>query len=167
MAMVSLVDHRWRHVHIDSETLACYLRGMKTLKACCLLLLLAMVVVGCGKVENILPSKEGTWTSTSSVYRYYVNSALDSTFTDTDTYTFNFQKGGALTLTDVSGPHTLTWSVNPGGDIVTLCSNTIGSQDCEQYVVKSSSKDSQSWSSKTAGSANGEWVEHDLALARK
>jgi hypothetical protein len=141
---------------------------MKTLKIYSILVLLAAFAVGCGSgVEHILPQKDGTWISASIAMRSYVNSTLDSSWTVVDGSSYTFEKGGAVTKIDSSGTsRTLTWSVNPDGDIVELCSNSASSHDCQLYLVVNSSKNSQQWKATIVGAVNGEWTEQDLSLTR-
>jgi hypothetical protein len=152
---------------IDLHRSDSYIRSMKTLKATFFIALLALIVVGCGGVEKILPRQDGVWKTTLSEHRSYVNSTLDSTWTDTQIFTYTFDKSGAGTFVDAAGSHIVTWSSNPKGDIVTICQNTITSQNCEQFLVLSSAKDSQNWRSQTAGAVNGSYTEHEIKLARE
>ena len=139
---------------------------MKTLKGFLVIVAIVALAAGCslGGIEKILPSKDGTWTSNSSVYRSYVNSVVDSTWTDATIYTYKFDKGGSVSISSTRGTETRTWLGK--NDIVTLCSNTISGQTCEDYLVKSSSSTNENWTHTTVGAANGLWVEHDLTLTR-
>lgn len=143
-----------------------YIRRMKTLKSTIIVALLALFVVGCGGTEKILPKKDGTWRTTALTYSSFINSALDSTWTDTQVYTYVFDKTGSATLTDALGTTNVTWYVNPDGDLMTICQNTVGSQTCIQYLIQTSEKDLQRWKATILGAANGTYVEVDMSLER-
>ncbi len=138
---------------------------MKTLKASFWILLLALVVAGCGGVEKIMPRQDGTWDVTTT-YRTFVASTLDSSWTD-PVITFTFDKAGTFTYKDSNGTHTDTWTVNPDGNIVILCEATVGSLLCVDYLVEESAKDSQKWLGKIVGAVNGSYTEIELNLKRK
>lgn len=138
---------------------------MKSLKSITVLALLAVVAAGCvGGIEKILPRKDGTWVSTSIVYTRYVNSAVDSTWTDNTTYTYVFDRIGSVNVTGPNGTQTLTWQAR--NDIATLCDNSSATQVCEQYLILESSNTSQLWRAQFADSINGNWLEKQLALER-
>ncbi len=140
---------------------------MKTLNTICWMALFALVVVGCSsKTEDLLPKKGGTWKTTSVVYTSYVNSALDSTWTDPQTYTYFFEKTGPATITDNAGTRGITWYVNPQGDIMTTCTNTPTSQVCDQYLIVETSSKAQTWKQTINGAVNGNWIEKLMKLAR-
>ena len=140
---------------------------MKTLKASLFIVLLAVIAVGCGSgTDKILPKKGGTWKTTSIVIRSYVNSALISTTNDTRTYTYFFEKGGPGTFTDSAGTRTITWYVNPSGEVMTTCTNTVTTQVCDQYLILESQKDSQKWLQTINGVNNGDKTEREVTLAR-
>jgi hypothetical protein len=139
---------------------------MKTLKSTIIVALLAVLVVGCGGVDKILPRQDGTWRTTTITYTNFVGNVADSTWTDPQTYTYVFDKTGSAKFTDDLGTYDVTWYVNPEGDLVTICDNTASTQDCIQYVVQESAKNSQRWKATINGSVNGSWLEIDMSLAR-
>ena len=154
-------------IPIDSKPQDHYLRSMKTLKASLMIVLLAVLAVGCtSSTDKILPKKGGTWKTTSIEIRSYVNSALVSTTNDTRTYNYFFEKTGAGTFTDSAGTRTITWLVNPSGEIMNTCFNTATSQVCDQYLILESTKDSQKWLQTIIGTNNGDKTEREVTLAR-
>ena len=139
---------------------------MKTLSATLLLLAVLLTMVGCGGVEKILPRQGGTWNTTSTAYTSYVNSQVDSSWVDTQVITYVFDKTGSATLTVNGGTRTVTWFVNPEGNLMTICENTVSTQVCDQYLVLDSAKDSQKWKLTTQSGTNGTYVEKTVTLAR-
>ena len=139
---------------------------MKTLSAMFLVAALLLTMVGCGGVEKILPRQGGSWNTVSTAYTSFVNSQADSSWVDTQVINYVFDKTGSASLTVNGGTRTVTWFVNPEGDLMTICENTANTQVCDQYLVLDSSKDSQKWKLTILGSANGTYVEKTVTLAR-
>ncbi len=139
---------------------------MKTLSATLLFVALLLTMVGCGSVEKILPKQGGKWNTVSTAYTRFVNNAADSSWVDSQVLSYVFDKTGSATLTENGGTHTITWYMNPDGDLMTICENTVSSQVCDQYLVLDSSKDSQRWKQTILGSANGSYIEKTVTLAR-
>lgn len=140
---------------------------MKKLSIGVIVAFLTVLVVGCGSdVVHVLPSKTGTWRSDNIAYTYYLNSVVDSTWSVVDNSTYTFEKGGAGTREDASGRHSFTWSVNADGDVATICTNSVTAQQCQAYLVVSSSKNAQTWKATIVGAVNGEWTEYVLSLTR-
>ncbi len=141
---------------------------MRAFKVLTLTVLLAIVAVGCSKVEKILPKKEGTWKTTSSVSRVYVNSALDTTITTTSGLvdTYKFEKDGIGTYTDADTSVAFTWAVNDDQDEVTMCFDFAGLQICSKSTVLESEKDKQVWTSTDKVDGDVDWTETDATLER-
>jgi hypothetical protein len=140
---------------------------MKTMKLGLWMALLVAITMGCGKVEQVLPAKDGKWLSNSVAYRSYVNSTLDSSWTVTNPTTYTFEKGGSGTTVDSSGvSQVFTWSVNPDGDNFSFCRNSTTGQDCQLMLVVVNEKNRQEYKATVVGTVNGEWTEYDLVLAR-
>jgi|GEM_PF-2155024 hypothetical protein len=96
---------------------------MKAFKSLFLVAVLGIVAVGCGKVENILPKKDGLWVGVSSTTESYVNDSLVSTEVQTDSLgQLFFAKDGTGYSTDTDGSNRtdFTWSVNEENDQITL-----------------------------------------------
>ncbi|MEY3442736.1 MAG: hypothetical protein RLZZ519_1017 [Bacteroidota bacterium] len=145
-----------------------YLGNMKNLKVFAFMILVAVVTVGCSTgLKKILPKQDGTWLSATIAFKSYVNSTLDSSYTIVDGSVYFFDKSGSGARVDNLGTErSLTWVVNPNGDIVNICYPTVSSVPCADYLVVSSSKNRQEWRVTTVGSANGEWTEQDFVLTR-
>ena len=94
-----------------------------TVRVFAIVALLAAVVVGCGKVEKILPKKDGLWTTTSVHALTYLNDTLisDTTLTDSLGETY-FAKDGTGYTADNGGANQspITWSVNDDNNVLTI-----------------------------------------------
>lgn len=141
---------------------------MKTFKVLALTALMAIVIVGCSKVEKILPKKDGTWKTTSSVSRVYVNSALDTTITQTTGFdeTVTFEKDGIGSITDPDTTIAFTWTVNDNQDEVTMCFDFGGISLCQTSTVLESEKDKQVWMTSDKASGDVDWTETDATMER-
>lgn len=114
------------------------------IKAFAVTLLLAVVVVSCGKVEKILPKKDGLWVGTSQTTVTYVDDSLVSTETDTDSLGFMFfDKEGTGYSEDYANANRqeFTWAVNDDNDVITI---TVDSTSIDYDILESSSKE-QKW----------------------
>jgi hypothetical protein len=94
-----------------------------SIKAFAILAIMAIVAVGCGKVEKILPKKDGLWVGTSAHVVSYLNDTLfsDTTLTDSLGEIF-FDKDGTGYTADNGGANQspFTWSVNDDNDQLTI-----------------------------------------------
>ena len=153
---------------LDRTKLEHYLCPMKKFNLFLTLGLLVALAAGCGTaVKSILPRQDGTWKTGTFTFRNYVNSSVDSTWTINPGDTYTFDKSGSGTRADSSGTsHVVVWSVNPEGDIVSLCYNTPSSQNCQLYYVVSSGSKEQKWKATINGAVNGTWQEQDWTLNR-
>jgi hypothetical protein len=89
--------------------------------------LVALIAVGCGKVEKILPRKDGLWKVTSETVTEFVNGVQDTTYTDTDSLSIvMFADDGTGYSTDFDGKNKLPfeWSVNSDNDQITITDST-------------------------------------------
>ncbi|MBK9451296.1 MAG: hypothetical protein IPN95_18185 [Bacteroidetes bacterium] len=110
-------------------------------------LMLAVVAVSCGKVEKILPKKDGMWVGTSQTVVTYVDDSLVSTETDTDSLgKMFFDKEGTGYSVDFqdSNRTDFTWSVNDDNDVITITGTDSGSVAMPYDILESSSKE-QKW----------------------
>ena len=110
-------------------------------------LMLAVVVVSCGKVEKILPKKDGMWVGTSSTTLSYVNDSLTSTVTQNDSLgKMFFDKEGTGYSVDFqdSNRWDFTWAVNDDNDVITITGTDSGSVAMAIDILESSNKE-QKW----------------------
>jgi hypothetical protein len=118
---------------------------MKSVKSFAIVALVAIVAVACGKVEKILPKKDGLWVGTSQTVASYVNDSLTSTVTETDSLgQAFFEKDGTGYSADFQGNNKVdfTWSVNDDNDKITL---TDTSGFAVIYDILESSNKAQKW----------------------
>lgn len=141
---------------------------MKKFLSISALALVCIIAVSCGKVEKILPKKDGTWKSTSTTYRDFVNNTLDSTYTDTEASTMVFEKDGTgySYTTNVDSTDAFTWTVNDDNDIVTICQDFLGASFCVAFDVIESSKDSQTWMTTFQSGTAGTYTESEATFTR-
>lgn len=118
---------------------------MKSVKSFAIVALVAIVAVACGKVEKILPKKDGLWQATSQTVASYTNDSLTSTVTQTDSLGQSyFDKEGTGYSTDFQGNNktTFTWAVNDDNDVITI---TDTSGFAMAYDILESSNKAQKW----------------------
>ena len=118
---------------------------MKTIQSFLIVALIAVVAVGCGKVEKVLPKKDGTWKTTKQEQRDYENDVLQSTTTAITTTKFTFQDDGTGSYVDDGTTSAFTWSVNDDNDKITVCEEFGGISFCFTYDVIESKGSSQVW----------------------
>lgn len=140
-----------------------------SVKALALAMLVALVAVGCSKVEKILPKKDGKWKMESAKYDWYMNGTLDSTWTEMGTDSsdiWEFLKDGAGNIISTDTTLPFTWSVNDDNDAVTICQSFSGISFCVTQEVLESSKNEQVWfySDKEAGDST--WTETTGTMVR-
>lgn len=143
---------------------------MKTsVKAFAIAALMAIVAVGCSKIEKILPKKDGKWKGESVEVKEYVSNTLDSTYTeipnDSDgVWEFLKDGEGNIILPDTTMP--FTWTVNDDNDEVTICQSFGSAQICFTQTVLESEKNRQVWffTSKETGDTN--WTEQTTTMVR-
>ena len=120
---------------------------MKLMKALSMLALVAVVAVGCGKTEKILPKKDGLWDVTKVTTRYYTGGNLDSTETYSDAGTYRFETDGTGVITEDGGAtQAFEWTANDDAETVKICYDFLGIQVCMTYDVNVSEKNHQEWS---------------------
>ena len=116
-----------------------------SIKAFAIIALLAVVAVGCNKVEKILPKKDGLWQGVNSTVLSYLNDSLMTTTIDDDSLgTMYFDKDGSGYSQDFnnSQQHPFTWVVADGNDQITITDTSGTSLTWE--ILESSSKE-QKW----------------------
>ena len=94
-----------------------------SIKAFAIVAVLAIVAVGCGKVEKILPKKDGLWVGVSAHVVSYLNDTLFSDTTLTDSLgEMYFAKDGTGYSAETGGANKVdfTWSVNDDNDVLTI-----------------------------------------------
>ena len=138
---------------------------MKTIHSFLAVALIAIVAVGCGKVEKILPKKDGTWTTTKQVEREYENDVLQSTDDTISVSEFTFQDDGSGTYVEGGASYAFTWSVNDDNDEISVCESFSGVSFCFTYDIVESSKDAQKWYGEIVD--DNFRTELELELARK
>jgi hypothetical protein len=138
---------------------------MKAIQSFLIVALIAVVAVGCGKVEKILPKKDGKWKTTKQEQRYYENDVLQSTTTDITTTSFTFQKDGTGSLVDNGSTDAFTWSVNSDNDEITLCQDFGGVSICFTYDIVESKSTTQVWFGEIVDGSDR--TEMDIELERE
>ncbi len=138
---------------------------MKTIHSFIVVALIAIVAVGCGKVEKILPKKDGTWKVTKQEQRDYQNDVLQSTDTEITITEMVFKKDGSGTYVDGGTTYAITWSVNDDNDEFTMCEDFAGASVCFTYDIIESKSDSQVWFLEL--SDGNDRTEVDIELERK
>jgi hypothetical protein len=118
---------------------------MKTIQSFFLIALIAIVAVGCGKVEKILPKKDGVWKVTKQEYRSYENDVLQLTETDITVTSYTFKDDGSGTYLEGGVNTAFTWSINSDNDKITLCQDFLGVSICFTYDILESSGKAQEW----------------------
>ena len=111
--------------------------------------LLAVVAVSCGKVEKILPKKDGLWQIKSEQITVFVNNVQDTSYTEVDSLgQIMFEKDGGGYSADFSGNNkvTFTWEVNSDNDKITITDTSGVPQTMD--ILESSNK-SQTWQGST------------------
>lgn len=96
---------------------------MNSLKAFAIIALVAIVAVGCGKVEKILPKGTGLWQVSSSRTVSFINNVQTSDETQTDSLgQIYFDKSGSGYSTDFgsTSKDNFTWVVNSDNDVLTI-----------------------------------------------
>jgi hypothetical protein len=138
---------------------------MKTIQSFIVVALIAIVAVGCGKVEKILPKKDGTWKVTKQEQREYQNDVLQSTDTEITTTEMTFQKDGSGTYVEGGSSFTFNWSVNDDNDKLDFCQDFGGASICVTYDIVESSANAQTWYLEIVDGSDR--TEFDLELERK
>ena len=129
---------------------------MKSLKAFAIIALVAIVAVGCGKVEKILPKGTGLWQISSSRNVSYLNNALVYDQTDTDSLgQVYFDKEGTGYSTEFGSTtkETFTWTVNSDNDVLTITTNDSIPYVSNADILESSSKQMTIFISESGGIA--------------
>lgn len=140
---------------------------MKNLRFSILVLSLAMLAVGCNKVEKILPKKDGLWNVTNLTSKTYFNNALISTQSDNNPgMTYEFNKDETGTYKDATDTQNFTWSVNADNDVLTICQEVNSITICLDLDIIESSKDAQEWHFTDQQSGSSAWQESELTLER-
>jgi hypothetical protein len=96
---------------------------MKSTKLFAVVALVALIAVGCGNVEKILPKKDGLWVGKSQTVTVFANGVQDTSYTETDSLgQMMFEKDGGGYSADYAGNNKVnfTWSVNADNDQVTV-----------------------------------------------
>lgn len=150
---------------------------MKALKLILPMLLLAALMVGCGKVEKVLPKKDGKWQVTSQETRYYTHDNLDSMEVLTSglpVYTFN--SDGTGSVTEGSNTTAFVWSVeddsddddfiDDSDDDINICQEFGGAQVCLEWDVRESSNKTQKWSAEIEDPSDDTKIEIDMNMER-
>lgn len=125
---------------------------MKSVKSIVLVALVALVAVACGKVEKILPKKDGMWVGVSSHVVSYQDDSLTSDITQTDSLgSMYFDKEGTgYSLNFGSATqYPFTWSVNDDNDKLTITSTDSGAVASVMDILESSNKEMTLFSSTT------------------
>jgi len=125
-------------------------------------LMLAVVAVSCGKVEKILPKKDGKWKTTSTSTAIYMNSVLDTTvvtLSNDSSDVMEFLKDGVGNVISTDTTTSFTWSVNDNNDEITICQTFLSVQLCVTSTILESSKNEMTWfyTDKVTGDTN--WSE--------
>jgi hypothetical protein len=118
---------------------------MNTVKSFLLIALIAIVAVGCGKVEKILPKKDGVWKVVKQEQRIYENNVLVETLTDISVTSFTFKDDDSGTYVDDGTTYPFTWSVNDDNDEISLCETDSGVSICLAYTILESDNKTQEW----------------------
>jgi hypothetical protein len=118
---------------------------MKTIQSFLIVALIAVVAVGCGKAEKILPKKGGTWKVTKQEQRDYQNDVLQTTTSAITTTDFTFQDDGTGTYVDGGETSAFTWTVNDDNDKITICEVFGGISFCFTYDIIESKSNNQIW----------------------
>jgi hypothetical protein len=118
---------------------------MKNLKALLVVAVVAVAMVGCTKLEKVLPKGDGVWKTTSEVTVEYVNNVVDTTYStpasELSTYTFNSDGTGSVAYDGQTD--NFTWSANSDGDQITLVPE--GTSLAVAIEVLESSAKAQKW----------------------
>lgn len=140
---------------------------MKKLNYFILSLSLAMMAVGCNKVERILPKKDGLWKATSSTDRYYLSNTLffEETLTG-DGITYQFEKDGTGIQKEDSTTINFTWEVNDDNDVLRYCEQDGSLLICYSIDILESSKDKQKWFFSSKQDGITDWQESEVTLER-
>ncbi|MFN8397192.1 MAG: hypothetical protein U0176_21390 [Bacteroidia bacterium] len=117
---------------------------MKLWKHCLWVGALTLLVLGCSKIDKILPRQDGLWNVVNLNTITYVDDSLVSNTDETDSLgRYYFDKQGIGYLEDALGERSdFTWEVNEENDWVTL-TDTSGAATVME-VVESSNKE-QVW----------------------
>lgn len=140
-----------------------------SVKALALAMLVALVAVGCSKVEKILPKKDGKWKQTSAKYDWYNNNTLDSSWTETATDSadvWEFLKDGVGNIISTDTTTAFTWSVNDDNDVVTICQSFSGLSFCVAMDVLESEKNKQVWFFSDKETGDSTWTETTSTMER-
>ncbi|MFN8397193.1 MAG: hypothetical protein U0176_21395 [Bacteroidia bacterium] len=140
-----------------------------SVKALALAMLVALVAVGCSKVEKILPKKDGMWKQTSAKYDWYNNSTLDSSWTETagdSADVWEFLKDGVGNIISTDTTMAFTWSVNDDNDAVTICQSFSGLSFCVTMDVLESEKNKQVWFYSDKETGDSTWTETTSTMER-
>lgn len=115
-----------------------------TVKVFAMMALLAVIVVGCGKAEKILPKGTGMWAGKSSHTVTSVNDSVTSDITDTDSLgsTYFDKDGTGYTVEFGSTTHSdFTWTVNDDNSVITITGTDSGSVAMPIDIVDISAKE--------------------------
>ncbi|MEL7401180.1 MAG: hypothetical protein AAFN68_11505 [Pseudomonadota bacterium] len=128
---------------------------------------LAIAVVGCSNLENVLPRSGGVWAATSQTVNTYVGGSLvDTEVTSADslpTYNFRDDNTGETTY-QVGDPEPFTWTTNSDNDQVIITDQALNLA-LTFDVIENNGK-TQKWST-IIGDANSDYFEFLLDLERQ
>ena len=109
-------------------------------------IILALVVVSCSKVENILPKKDGMWKMASLTIRQDTNNVLFHTSTQSDslpTVFFDKDLNGYTQDFGSTVKHNFTWSVNSDNDQISVLDS--GATKPTVFDITDASKNAETW----------------------
>lgn len=137
---------------------------MKAFKTLMMVAVIGIVAVGCGKVEKILPKKDGLWVGVSSKIDSYVNDSLTGTETQTDSLgEMFFAKDGTGYSADYTGDQTpITWTVNDDNDQITIA-DSAGANGVTYDILESSSK-AMTWFTSMTMDILGDIYKYDITV---
>lgn len=127
-----------------------------SIKAFLAIAVMGIVAVSCGKVEKILPKKDGLWNQDSFRMVGYLNDSLlsDTTVTDSLGVIYFNEDGTGYTQDEGSTSQSaFTWSVNDDNDVLTITDSDSGSVPMPMDILESSSKAMTLFNSTTTGAA--------------
>lgn len=135
---------------------------MKSLRICTATLCALLIVAGCSKADKILPKKEGLWNISSITYSNYSNNTLDTSYTDSEVGTLQFEEGSDGTITNSNGEESpFTWTYTEGPERIAMCYQLFSGIWCVAYeITKSTNNRLELVSSVDVDSAryDEEWV---------
>jgi hypothetical protein len=109
---------------------------MNSLKVCFAALSALLIVAGCAKADKILPKKEGLWNISSITYSNYSNNTLDTSYTDSEVGTLQFEEGSEGIATNSNGDESpFTWTYTEGPERIAMCYQLSSGIWCIAYEV--------------------------------